>query len=87
MGSLSLPVLVILAWGIPGLLWWDHRRHVIAPQQVPWTMAGMALVALAMALALLSVPAPAVTQGVRVVVLLEGVYGFAALARRGRKRA
>ncbi len=86
MASLSLPVLVILAWGIPGLLWWDQRHHVIAPPQLPWTMAGMALVVLAMAIALVSVPAPALIQGLRGVVLLEGVYGFVVLTRRGRKR-
>jgi hypothetical protein len=48
----------------------------------PWTMAGMALVALAMALLLLSLPAPPAEQIVRGVLLLEGVYGFWTLARR-----
>ena len=86
MGFLSLPVLVILAWGIGGLLWWDRRRHVIAPQQLPWTMVGMALVVLAMAMALLSVPAPSLTQAVRAAVLLEAVYGFAVLARKARRK-
>lgn len=84
--SLSLPVLLLLAWGIAGLLWWDGRRHVIGGAQLPWTMAAMALVAAAMALALLSVPAPWPEQAVRAFLLLEACVGFAVLARRGRDR-
>jgi len=83
-GVLSLPVLLLLGWGIAGLLWWDHRRSVIQPGQVVWTMAAMALVALAMILAIASVPAPPLEQLVRVGLLVEGVYGFVVLARRKR---
>ena len=86
MASLSLPVLVILAWAILGLLWWDHHRRVISAQQLPWTMAGMALVVLAMVIALVSVPASTLMQAVRIVILVEGVYGFIVLARKGRRK-
>jgi len=81
-GVLSLPVLLLLGWGIAGLLWWDRRKGVIQPGQVAWTMAAMALVALAMALAIASLPAPPVEQLVRAGLLVEGVYGFVTLARR-----
>ena len=81
-GVLSVPALVLLAWGIAGLLWLDRRRQVIAPSQVTWTMAAMALVALAMALMIATVPGRPLEQLVRAALLLEGTYGFVALARR-----
>jgi hypothetical protein len=81
--TLSLPALLLLAWGIAGLLWWDRRRHVIGGAQLPWTMAAMGLVAVAMVLALVSVPAPLPDQIVRAFLLCEACYGFAVLARRG----
>jgi len=81
---LSLPVLLCLAWGIAGLLWWNARRRIVTPAQLPWTMAAMALVAVAMAVALASVAAPWQEQALRAFLLLEACYGFVALARRRR---
>lgn len=70
-----------------GLLWWDSRRRVIINALVPWTMAGMALVAVAMGLLLATLPAPPAEQVVRGVLLLEGLYGFRVLARRSATRS
>ncbi len=70
-----------------GLLWWDRRRRVILDFLLPWAMTGMILVALAMGILLLAVPAPASEQVVRAVLLLEGVYGFWVLARRAARRS
>jgi hypothetical protein len=70
-----------------GLLWWDSRRRVIIGALVPWTMAGMALVAVAMGLLLATLPAPPAEQVVRGVLLLEGLYGFWVLARRRATRS
>ena len=84
---LSLPFLLLLAWGMAGLLWWDSQRNVIFGVLVPWTMAGMAMVAVAMGLLLASLAAPPGEQLVRVVLLIEGVYGFWALARRRDRRS
>jgi uncharacterized iron-regulated membrane protein len=81
-GILSLPVLLALAWLMAGVLWWDRRRAVIPRAQVPWTMAAMVLVVLAMALAIVSVPAPLGEQALRGFLLIEAGYGFWALARR-----
>lgn len=83
---LSVPALLALAWGIAALLWWDARRRVISAAQAPWTMAAMALMALAMALALVGVPAPWPEQALRSFVLVEACAGFAVLARRSRAR-
>jgi uncharacterized membrane protein YfcA len=82
-----LPALLVLGWGMAGLLWWDRRRRVIFDPLVPWTMVGMALVAVAMALLLVSLPAPTGEQIVRGVLLIEGIYGFWTLARRTARRS
>jgi hypothetical protein len=84
-GVLSLPVLLLLAWGIGGLLWWDRRRRVIGPAQVSFTMTALALIVVAMALSLASLPAPPLEQLVRAALLVESAWGFATLARRGRR--
>ncbi len=78
---LSVPVLILLGWSMAGLLWWHLRRGAAITAMVPWTMAGMALVAIAMGLLLCAVPAPPAGQLVRIVLLLEGVLGFWLLAR------
>jgi hypothetical protein len=70
-----------------GLLWWDSRKGVIIDALVPWTMAGMGLVAVAMGLLLATLPAPPAEQVVRGVLLLEGLYGFWVLARRSATRS
>ena len=85
--ALSLPALILLGWGMAGLLWWDHRRQVIIGALLPWTMVGMALVSVAMGLLLASLPAEPGEQLVRGVLLLEGVYGFWVLGRRSAKRS
>ena len=77
-------MLVLLAWGIAGLLWWDRRRRVIGPAQIPFTLAALALIVVAMALTLAAVPAPPLDQLVLVALLVECAYGFVALARRKR---
>jgi hypothetical protein len=69
------------------LLWWDRRRRVIVDVMLPWAMAGMALVAVAMGLLLASLPAPPGEQLLRGVLLVEGVYGFWALAHRTARRS
>ena len=83
-GVLSLPALLLLAWAIAGLLWWDRRRRIIGPAQVPFVLTALALLALAMALLLVSVAAPPLEQLVRVALLAASAYGFVALARRHR---
>jgi hypothetical protein len=70
-----------------GLLWWDRRRRVIFDAMRPWAMVGMALVAVAMVLLLVSLPAPPAEQIVRGALLLEGVYGFWALAGRAARKS
>ena len=82
---LSLPVLLVLAWGIAGLLWLD-RRLPIPPDGVPWTMAAMALVAIAMGLLLATQSVPLLEELVRAALLVEGVYGFFTLSRRAPRR-
>ena len=84
---LSLPFLIFLGWGMAGLLWWDSRRGVIYGALAGWTMAGMAMVSLAMFLLLASLPAPPGEQLVRVALFFEGIYGFWVLARRSDKRS
>lgn len=82
---LSVPVLLLLAWGMAGLLWWDGRRRIIPRSQVPWTITAMLLVAIAMVLALVTVPAPTVQQLLRLFVMAEAVYGSTTLVRRYRQ--
>jgi uncharacterized membrane protein YfcA len=84
---ISLPALILLGWGMAGLLWWDRRRKVIVDALLPWTMAGMALVAVALGLLLASLPAPPAEQVVRGVVLIEAIYCFRVLARRSAVRS
>lgn len=81
-GALSVPTLLLIAWGMAGLLWLDRSRRVIPLPQVACVMAGMALVAVAMALAIAAVPGRPLEQLVRAALLVEGVYGFVTLARR-----
>ena len=86
-GVLSRPVLVLLAWAIAGLLWWDRRRRVIGPAQMPFTLTALALIVVAMALTLAAVPATPLDRLVSAVLLLECLYGFVTLARRDRRGA
>lgn len=84
---MSFPVLLALAWGIAGLLWWDHRKKIIRPIHMPWMMLAMGLVVVAMGLALAKVPAPWQDQLIRTVLLVEGIVGFRILLQRQRERA
>ena len=86
-GVLSRPVLVVLAWAIAGLLWWDRRRRVIGPTQMPFTLTALALIVVAMTLTLAAVPATPLDRLVCAVLLLECLYGFVTLARRDRRGA
>lgn len=86
MTLLSVPVLVALGWAIAGLVWWDRRHQVITPAQRPWTMAGMALVGLAMLLAIAAVPAAPLDLVVRIAVLLVACWGLWRLARGNAAR-
>ena len=83
-GVLSRPVLVLLAWGIAGLLWWDRRRRVIGPVLIPFTLTAMALIVVAMALTLAAVPAPPLDRLVQAVLMIESAYGFVTIVRRSR---
>lgn len=83
---LSLPSLLVLAWGIAGLLWWDGRHRVISASQRPWIMAALTLVVLAMVLTMLAVPAPWPEHVLQVFLLVEAGAGLVILARRGRRR-
>ena len=80
-GLLSVPGLIFLGWAMAGVLWWHLRRGAAITRMLPWTMAGMALVVIAMGLLLAAVPAPPGGQLVRAVLLVEGISGFWLLAR------
>ena len=86
-GLLSFPALLVLAWGIAGLLWWDKQRGVITLQHMPWLQLAMVLVVSAMAVALAWVPAPWQEQLIRGALVVEGIAGFAILRRRQRERS
>jgi len=82
---ISLPALVLLGWGMAGLIWWCSRsRAALEPLVLP-AMIGMACVSLAMALLLGALPAPAAEQIVRAALLIEGVTGLWILRRPSSK--
>lgn len=83
---LSLPALLVLGWGIAGLLWWHRRRRIIFEPLLPWAMTGLALVAVAMGLLLATIPAPVADQVVRSALLVEGVVGLWMLRREIPRR-
>jgi len=84
---LSLPALLLLGWGIAGLLWWHRRRGVIFEPLLPLATTGLGLVSAAMGLMLVTVPAPFTDQVVRSALLVEGVVGLAMLRRDLRKKS
>jgi hypothetical protein len=79
------PVLLVLAVAIALLVWWG--RHQAAPpfDSLRWVLTGLVLVVLAMALLLLTVPAPPHEQVLRGVVFVEAALSFRLLWRRGRE--
>ncbi|MBZ5587845.1 MAG: hypothetical protein LAO05_04725 [Acidobacteriia bacterium] len=79
---LSLPALLLLGWGMAGLLWWHARSRANFEPLVPWAMTGMACISVAMALLLATLPAPLTDQIVRAALLIEGVAGLWILRRR-----
>jgi hypothetical protein len=84
---LSLPAMLVLGWGIAGLLWWHRRRRVMFKPILPWAMTGMTLVSVAMALLLATVPAPFPDQVVRAAILIEGAVGLWILLQDVRGRS
>ena len=84
---LSLPALLLLGWGIAGLLWWCGRSRASLEPLVPWAMTGMAFVSLAMAILLATLPAPLTDQIIRTALLIEGVVGFWILRRPASERS
>lgn len=84
---ISLPALLVLGWGMAGLIWWCSRsRAALEPLVLP-AMIGMTCVSLAMALLLAALPAPMTDQVVRAALLIEGVVGLAILRRPLSKRS
>lgn len=84
-GVLSVPVLVILAWGIGLILAWEHRHRVLNSAQLPWLIAAMVLIVVAMVVALLGVPGQRHEQLLRGVLAVEGCLGAVVLGRRLRE--
>ncbi len=84
-GVLSVPVLVILAWGIGLILVWEHRHRALNATQLPWLIAAMVLIAVAMVVALVGVPGQRDEQLLRAVLALEGCAGAWVLGRRLRE--
>lgn len=84
-GVLSVPVLLILAWGIGLILVWEHRHRVMTAAQLPWIIAAMVLILAAMVVALLGVPGQRHEQFLRVVLAAEACGGALFLARRLRE--
>ncbi len=78
---LSVPALLLLGWGMAGLVWWFVRSRASLEPLVPWAMTGMALVSLAMALLLATLPAPFTDQIIRLALLIEGLVGIWILRR------
>lgn len=84
-GVLSVPVLLTLAWGIGLILVWEHRHRAMTAAQLPWLLAAMVLIVLAMVVALVGVPGQGWEQFVRVVLAVEGSCGTLLLGRRLRE--
>ena len=84
---LSLPALLVLGWGMAGLIWWCARSRAALEPLVPAAMLGMGCVSLAMALLLATLPAPPADQVTRAALLVEGVAGIWILRRPGPERS
>jgi len=79
------PVLLLVALAIALLAWWGHRQAAPSFDALRWLLTGLVLVGLAMALLLLTVPAPPFEQALRGAVLLEAALSFRLLWRRARE--
>lgn len=84
-GVLSVPVLLLLTWGIGLILFWEQRHRAMTAAQLPWLVAAMVLIVLAMVVALVGVPGHGWEQLVRGVLAVEGSLGAWLLARRLRE--
>ena len=85
--TLSLPALLVLGWGIAGLLWWLRRQRAFFEPLLPWVMTGLALLSVAMALLLATSRAPLADQVVRGALLIEGALGLWVLRHDGRGKS
>lgn len=84
-GVLSVPVLLLLAWGIALILLWEQRHRAMTAAQLPWLLAAMILIVLAMVVALVGVPGRRWEQLVRGALAVEGSLGVWLLTRRMRE--
>ncbi len=83
---LSLPALLLLGWGMAGLIWWCVRSRAALEPLLPAASVGMGCVSLAMALLLATMPAPPAEQVVRAALLVEGAAGIWILRRPSAQR-
>jgi|YNPBryunderm2012_1023409.scaffolds.fasta_scaffold19535_2 hypothetical protein len=86
-GVLSVPVLLTLAWAVGLILLWESRQRALNAAQLPWLIAAMLLIAVAMVVALVGVPGERHEQLVRAGLAIEGGGGAWMLARRLREEA
>lgn len=84
---ISLPALLLMGWGMAGLIWWCAKSRAALEPLLPAATTGMGCVSLAMALLLATLPAPPAEQVVRAALLVEGVVGIWALRRRSPERS
>jgi surface polysaccharide O-acyltransferase-like enzyme len=78
-------VLLVLAVAIALLAWWGCRQAAPSFDSLRWMLTGLVLVMLAMALLLLTVPAPSLENALRATVFAEAAISFWLLWRRGRE--
>ncbi len=84
-GILSVPALLTLAWGIGLILLWEYRHRALNAAQLPWLIAALVLIAVAMVVALVGVPGQRHEQLLRAALAAEGCGGVWMLARRLRE--
>lgn len=84
-GVLSVPALLLLAWGLGLLLAWEQRYRRLSSTQLPWLIVAMALVTVAMVVALVGVPGHRHEQFLRGALVVEGALGVLLLLRRLRE--
>ncbi len=82
---LSVPVLLLLAWGIGLILLGEQRHRAMTAAPLCWLLAAMVLIVLAMVVALVGVPGRGWEQLVRGALAVEGSLGVWLLTRRLRE--
>jgi len=85
--ALRPTMLLVVAFAIALLVWWGRRQAAPSFDSLRWLLTGLVLVALAMALLLVTVPAAPLEQALRVAVLAEAALSFGLLWRLGRESA